>query len=226
MAWQYTIEAMQEVATMFQVMMKQALIEKIYPYGNPDQKGTGDKYATGNLYNSIQALVEIGPDGIPQILLEYLDYYDYVNAGRLPSVKRVPTSALIQWIKIRGITVGDDFGTNSIAYAINKSRKNKNKKPLPLDLLRAWVKKKGLKLSEEKKTLSLAFAIQQNIFRYGIRPYGNGSILYDRGLDNFADKLDNPPDNLNAELEQLYQAMAEDVNILLDNLLRNQIPTT
>ena len=222
MAWEYTIEAMQEIATMFQSMLKQALLQKIYPYGNPDQKGTGDKYASGNLYNSIQALVEIDPNGEPTILLEYLDYYDWVNRGRLPGVKRVPTSALIQWIKVRGITVSDDFGTNSIAYAINKSRKNKNKKPLPLDVLREWIKSKGIRLSEEKKTLSLAFAIQQNIFRYGIRP----SNIYDRGLDNFGDILDNPPDNLSAELNQLYQAMAEDVNLLLENILTKQIQTS
>lgn len=222
MAWQYTIEAMQEIATMFQTMMKQALIQKVYPYGNPDQKGTGDKYATGNLYNSIQAIVEVDPNGAPTILLEYLDYFDYVNAGRLPGVKRIPTSALIQWIKIRGITVSDDFGTNSIAYAINKSRKNKNKKPIPLDLLREWVRSKGIKLSDEKKTLSLAFAIQQNIFRYGIRP----ANIYDRGLENFAGVLDNPPDNLSVELQQLYQAMAEDVNLLLENILTKQIASS
>lgn len=222
MAWEYTIQAMQEVATMFQVMMKQALLQKIYPYGNPDQKGSGDKYASGNLYNSIQAIVEVDPNGVPQIVLEYLDYYDWVNEGRLPGVKRVPTSALINWIKVRGITVDDDFGTNSIAYAINKSRKNKNKKPLPLNILREWIRSKGIKLSEEKKTLSLAFAIQQNIFRYGIRP----AAIYDTGLSSFADTLDNPPDNLNGELEQLYQAMAEDINILVENIIRNQIPSS
>lgn len=221
MAWEYTIEAMQEVATMFQVMMKQALLKKVYPYGNPDQKGSGDKYASGNLYNSIQALVEIDTQGEPQIVLEYLDYYDFVNEGRLPGVKRVPTSALMDWIKIRGIKTDENFGTNSIAFAINKSRKKQGKKPIPINLLREWVKSKGLQLSEEKKTLSLAFAIQQNIFRYGIRP----ARIYDVGLDSFADTIDNPPAELNEELEKLYSAMAEDINVLLDNILRNQIQT-
>lgn len=220
MAWEYTIEATQEIATMFQVMLKEALLKKIYPYGNP-QSGTGDKYASGDLYNSIQTFVEIDPDGQPTILVEYLDYYDYVNRGRLPGVKRVPTSALMDWIKFRGIKTSEDFGTNGIAYAINKSRKNKGKKPLPLNILKDWIKKKGLKMSEEKKTLSLAFAIQQNIFKFGIRP----ARIYDVALDSFVDIVDNPPPDLNYELERLYQAMAEDLNILLDNMLTKTIPT-
>lgn len=220
MAWEYTIEAMQEVATVFQVMLKEALIKKIYPYGNP-QSGTGDKYASGNLYNSIQTFVEIDPNGEPTILVEYLDYYDFVNAGRLPGVKRVPTSALIDWIRIRGIRTSDDFGTNGIAYAINKSRKNKGKKPLPLNVLKEWIKKKGLKMSEEKKTLSLAFAIQQNIYKFGIRP----TNIYDRGIDGFANIVDNPPPDLEYELERVYQAMSEDINLLLDNILTKSIPT-
>ena len=220
MAWEYTIEAMQEVATVFQVMLKEALIKKIYPYGNP-QSGTGDKYASGNLYNSIQTFVEIDPNGEPTILVEYLDYYDFVNAGRLPGVKRVPTSALIDWIRIRGIRTSDDFGTNGIAYAINKSRKNKGKKPLPLNVLKEWIKKKGLKMSEEKKTLSLAFAIQQNIYKFGIRP----TNIYDRGIDGFANIVDNPPPDLEYELERVYQAMSEDINSLLDNILTKSIPT-
>lgn len=221
MAWEYTIEAMQDLATMFQVMMKQALLQKIYPYGNPEQKGSGDKYASGNLYNSIQAIVEIDPNGVPQIVLEYLDYFDYINERRVPGVKKVPTSALINWIKIRGIKTDEDFGTNSIAYAINKSRKNKNKKPIPLQILREWIKSKGIRLSDEKKTLSLAFAIQQNIFKYGIRP----ARIYDVGLNSFADVIDKPPAELSQELEMVYEAMAEDINILLDNILRNQIPS-
>ena len=220
MAWEYTIEAMQEVATVFQVMLKEALIKKIYPYGNP-QSGTGDKYASGNLYNSIQTFVEIDPNGEPTILVEYLDYYDNVNLGRFAGVKRVPTSALIDWIRIRGIRTSDDFGTNGIAYAINKSRKNKGKKPLPLNVLKEWIKKKGLKMSEEKKTLSLAFAIQQNIYKFGIRP----TNIYDRGIDGFANIVDNPPPDLEYELERVYQAMSEDINLLLNNILKNSIPT-
>lgn len=222
MAWQYTIEALEYFAVMYQEMMKKALLEKIYPYGNPDIKGTGDKYASGNLYNSIRASAEIAGDGEPVILVEYLDYYTNVNRGRQPNTKRVPIAPLLSWIKIRGIQPDDSFGTKSLAYAINKSRKNKSKKPIPLDVLRNWIEKKGIKVSEEQKTMSLAFAIQQNIFRYGIRP----SNIYDVGLTNFEDQIDNPPEGLEKEFEKVYQAMAEDINLLIENTFTKEITTT
>jgi len=228
MTWEYTVEAMQYFATMYQTMMKKALIERIYPYGNPDVKGVGDKYASGDLYNSITATVEIDTNGEPVIYVEYLDYYVNVNRGRQPGAKKVPIAPLLEWINIRGIKTDDSFGTKSIAYAINNSRKKKNKHAIPIDILKKWIESKGIKLSEEQKTMSLAFAIQQNIFRYGIRPAnvtGVGNIT-DVALDNFEDQLDNPPPDLNEELEKVYEAMATDINLLLDNILTREIPTT
>lgn len=221
MAWEFTYKATEYFATMYQAMMKKALLEKIYPYGNPDAKGAGDKYASGDLYNSIQAYVEVGTDGQPTIVVEYLDYYSYVNAGRLPGKKKVPTSALIDWINIRGIKTDRRFEINSLAYSINNARAKKDKHKLPLDVLRAWIERKGITMDEDKKTLSLAFAIQQNIFRYGIRP----SNIYDIGLNNFEDQIDNPPAEMEAELEKIYEAMAEDINILIENILTKEIPT-
>lgn len=221
MAWEFTYQATEYFATMYQAMMKKALLQKIYPYGNPDAKGVGDKYASGDLYNSIQAYVEVGQNGEPVIVVEYLDYYNYVNAGRRPGTKKVPTSALIDWIKIRGIKTDRQFEINSLAYSINAGRAKRNKHKLPLDVLKAWIEKKGIRMEEEKKTLSLAFAIQQNIFRYGIRP----SNIYDVGLDNFEDQIDNPPAEMEAELEKIYEAMSEDINILLENILTKEIPT-
>ena len=60
MAWEYTIQSIQTIASLFEESLKQALLKKIYPYGNPDTKGTGNKYATGNLYNSIKTLIVTG----------------------------------------------------------------------------------------------------------------------------------------------------------------------
>lgn len=221
MAWEFTYQATEYFATMYQAMMKQALIKRIYPYGNPEAKGVGDKIASGDLYNSIQAYVELGPDGSPIIVVEYLDYYNYVNTGRRPNTKKVPVQSLLNWIKIRGIKTDRQFEINSLAHSINKGREKKNKHKLPLDVLKAWIEKKGIRMEEEKKTLSLAFAIQQNIFRYGIRP----TNIYDVGLNNFEDQIDNPPPNLERELERVYQAMEEDINILIENILTKEIPT-
>ena len=221
MAWEFTYQATEYFATMYQAMMKQALLQKIYPYGNPDVKGVGDKVASGELYDSIQAYVEVGSDGQPVIIIEYLDYYNYVNTGSRPNTKKDPVQSLINWIKIRGIRTDRQFEINSLAYSINAARAKKDKHKLPLDVLRAWIEKKGIRMDEERKTLSLAFAIQQNIFRYGIRP----TNIYDVGLNNFEDQIDNPPPNLERELERVYQAMEEDINILIENILTKEIPT-
>lgn len=202
--------------------MKEALLKKIYYYGNPDIKGRGDKYASGNLYNSIKTSVEIDSNGEPVILVEYADYYNYVNIGRRANAKKVPISSLLSWIRIRGIQPDDSFGTKSLAYAINNKRKKDNKKPIPLDILKKWIESKGIRLSEEQKTMSLAFAIQQNIFRYGIKP----TNIYDVGLKGFEDQIDNPPPGLSQELERVYEAMAEDINILIENTLTKEIQTT
>jgi hypothetical protein len=220
--WEYTIEAMEYFATMYQTMMKQALLQRVYPYGNPNVTGQGDKYASGDLYNSITATVEIDANGEPVIYVEYLDYYFNVNRGRQPGGKKVPIAPLLSWIRIRGIKPDDTFATKSLAYAINNKRKKTNKKPIPLDILKKWIEKKGIRLSEDQKTMSLAFAIQQNIFRYGIRP----ANIYDRGLDAFEDQLDNPPPNLSEELERVYAAMAEDINMLIEKTITKEIPTT
>lgn len=222
MNWQYSIEAMQYFATMYQAMMKEALLKKIYPYGNPEQKGVGDKFASGNLYNSITAYVEIGSDGQPGIVVEYLDYYNYVNIGRKKGIRKVPTSSILDWMRIRGIKPNAQFKINSLAYAINKKRENDNKHKLPLDVLRNWIREKGIQIDEEKSNLALAFAIQTNIFKYGIRP----TNIYDVGISSFEDQIDNPPPNLEAELELVYNAIAEDINLLLENMITETIPTT
>jgi len=220
--WQYTTQAMEYFATMYQTMMKEALLKKIYPYGNPDARGVGDKVATGNLYNSIIAYVEVGPDGTPQIVVEYLDYYNYVNIGRKKGVRKVPTSSILEWINIRGIRPSPEFKINSLAYAINKKRSNDNKHRIPLDVLRKWIQEKGIQVDEEKSNLALAFAIQTNIFKYGIRP----TNIYDVGISSFEDQIDNPPPQLERELEVVYNAISEDINLLLENMITNTIPTT
>jgi len=213
---------MEYFATMYQTMMKEALLKKIYPYGNPDARGVGDKVATGNLYNSIIAYVEVGPDGTPQIVVEYLDYYNYVNIGRKKGVRKVPTSSILEWINIRGIRPSPEFKINSLAYAINKKRSNDNKHRIPLDVLRKWIQEKGIQVDEEKSNLALAFAIQTNIFKYGIRP----TNIYDVGISSFEDQIDNPPPQLERELEVVYNAISEDINLLLENMITNTIPTT
>jgi hypothetical protein len=118
--FELTEEALQKLGTLFVKMMKKKIKEKIYPYGNP-QSGVGDKFATGNLYNSLTATVMPKGDDF-ELVITYADYFKYVNEGRRPERKKVPLTALLEWIKIRGIKGRNKKGrfmkNLSLAFAI------------------------------------------------------------------------------------------------------------
>ena len=127
--FELTEEALQKLGTLFVKMMKQKIKEKIYPYApGYNNKGTyyrdGDKYASGNLYNSLTATVMPNGDDF-ELVITYADYFKYVNEGRRANVKKVPLSALLQWIKIRGIKgrnkKGRFMSNLSMAFAIQKN---------------------------------------------------------------------------------------------------------
>lgn len=184
--YQLTERALQFLMNLFIAKIKERLLAKDYPYGNPDVKGTGDKYASGKLYNSIQGSIEIGPDGEPIALIQYQDYFNNVNRGRQAGVKRVPLNALMEWIKVRGLKGRD---------------------------------KKGRFMS----TTNLAWAIQTNIFKYGVRP----ANIYDAGIDDleayFNDFPNNLPPDLLAEGEDIFEAVAEDINAFIEQTLTKEI---
>ena len=52
------------------------------------------------------------------INMEVAYYYPYVSTGRKPGVKKVPISALIQYIKQMGITPRNGQTINQLAFAI------------------------------------------------------------------------------------------------------------
>jgi hypothetical protein len=120
--YQLTERALQLLMNLFIAKIRERLLAKDYPYGNPDVKGSGDKYASGQLYNSLSGSIEIGPNGEPIALIQYQDYFNNVNFGRKAGVKRVPLSALMQWIKVRGLKGRDKKGrfmsTTNLAWAI------------------------------------------------------------------------------------------------------------
>jgi len=109
---------------MFTQLLKQKIEARIYPYGNPEVRGTSNKIASGQLYNSIQYnVIQDGEDFILEI--SYADYFQYVNRGRRMGVSRVPISALLQWIKLKGIKGRDKKGrfikNLSLAFAIQEN---------------------------------------------------------------------------------------------------------
>jgi hypothetical protein len=117
-------DALQKIGTLFVNMMKKKIKERIYPYGHPDEKGVGDKYASGNLYNTLTATVMDGKQG-PELVITYADYFKYVNLGRAAGKKRVPIPAILDWIKIRGLKgrnkKGQFIPRLSFAFAIREN---------------------------------------------------------------------------------------------------------
>jgi hypothetical protein len=186
--YQLTERALQLLMNLFIAKIRERLLAKDYPYGNPDVKGSGDKYASGQLYNSLSGSIEIGPNGEPIALIQYADYFNNVNFGRRAGVKRVPLSALMQWIKVRGLKGRD---------------------------------KKGRFMS----TTNLAWAIQTNIFRYGVRP----TNIYDAGISDLEQYFDDFPNNLPPDLlaagADIFEAVAEDINVFIDQTLTKEIQT-
>jgi hypothetical protein len=116
------------------------------------------------------------------------DYFNNVNRGRKAGVKRVPISALMQWIKVRGLKGRD---------------------------------KKGRFMS----TTNLAWAIQTNIFKYGVRP----TNIYDAGISDLEQYFDDFPNNLPPDLlaegEDIFEAVAEDINNFIEQTLTKEIKT-
>ena len=186
--YQLTERALQLLMNLFIAKIRERLLANDYPYGNPEAKGVGNKYASGQLYNSLTGSIEIGPNGEPIALIQYQDYFNNVNFGRRAGVKRVPLSALMQWIKVRGLKGRD---------------------------------KKGRFMS----TTNLAWAIQTNIFKYGVRP----TNIYDAGISDLEQYFDDFPNNLPPDLlaegEDIFEAVAEDINAFIEQTLTKEIET-
>lgn len=113
--FELTEEALQVLVSHLVQHIKDAIAEKKYPYapgfkGGGTTRGQGDKIATGQLYDSIQGSVEVGPDGNPYAVIQYADYFKYVNRGRPAGLKKVPISELLAWIKIRGVRFRNEKG--------------------------------------------------------------------------------------------------------------------
>lgn len=182
MEYKLTEKALEDLGFLFVESLKSKVRAKIYPYGNPNIKGRGNKIATGNLLDSFDYSVEIDANGMPVLLLTYSDYFKYVNKGRKINVKRVPLNVLLKWIKIKGIRGRD---------------------------------KRGRFI----KNTSFAYAIQTNIFKYGIRP----TNIYDKALDTVENLFDNPPPEIAAELEDLYNAIEQDINNFIEATIEKEI---
>lgn len=119
-------DALLAIGELFIEAIQEKMDSKIYPYGNPSVRGTGDKVATGNLLKSLKAeLIPWNNQGQGGLKITYLDYFQNVNLGRRKNKKNVPIKNLLDWIKVRGIKGRDKKGKFikdlNLAFAIQKN---------------------------------------------------------------------------------------------------------
>lgn len=164
------------------------------------------KIASRFLIDSIKYEVITASDGEPILSVQYADYYKYVNRGRRPRGNDRPITAengavpigikkpgLLQWIQIKGLRGRD---------------------------------KKGKFMSN----LSLAYAIRASIWKKGIKPFGKQpTLFFDPALDKLEKMLDptnipaGTPAELRRELEEIFVAATEDINIVIENMITTSI---
>jgi hypothetical protein len=115
---------LEEIAPIIEAIIKETLAQKRYPFGFDKIKGTGNKIASGKLYNSVTVTTAKTNDA-DIINIEMAEYYQWVQSGRLPRKNFVPINALLSWIKSRGIRGRDKKGRfikdKSLAFAIQKN---------------------------------------------------------------------------------------------------------
>jgi hypothetical protein len=103
--------------------------------------------------------------------------------------------------------------------------RRKEKKRVPINAILDWIKVRGLQGRNKKgqfiPRLSFAFAIQTNIYKFGIRP----SNIYDKGLDGLLDFVENPPPGLGDEWQDVFDMIAEDVNVFLEKTINIELPS-
>jgi len=115
-----------EIAPIIVKAIKDALSKKVYPFGMGKNRGVGNKIASGNLRNSVEATVKQGTAGFDVIEISMAEYGQFVQSGRRPGLKGVPISVIEKWIKQRKLKGRDQktgryIKDRSFAFAIQKN---------------------------------------------------------------------------------------------------------
>ena len=117
---------LQIIAPIIKDTIQDVLSQRVYPFGFAKYRGLSDKVASGRLKNSVQVNV-IPSDVRPIIQIFMLDYWQWVQSGRMPGKKGVPVDVIEQWIKERGLLGRDKKGRftkrRSFAFAIQTNIK-------------------------------------------------------------------------------------------------------
>jgi hypothetical protein len=191
-----TEQALQKLGTILIERMRREIMKKQYPYGRPNIKGRGDKYATGGLYDSLGFQI-VRPQGgqvlgtapaititsSPNLPGKTYNLFDVVTYGVPKNKARPPLESIMNWIRVRGIRPRDKRG-----------------RFLP---------------NNEENIMSLAWAVKQNIFKYGIRP----ADIFGKGKRNLDQLFADPPNYLRDEVERILEAIGGDIENFFDNII-------
>ena len=141
---------LEEITPIIEKIVKDTLRERVYPFGgrqNSLYSGLSNKVSSGNLLNSVKVNIQ-KQDDFTGIEIDIAAYGMFVEEGRMPG-KKVPVSAIMQWLGEKGINVRNEKGR-----FVKGNRK---------------FKKEYEEAKSNGKILPAAFAIQKSIEKFGIR---------------------------------------------------------
>lgn len=88
-----------------------------------DKMGVNKSYATGDLADSMETVVEIEEDNYFKVSIKLLDYWVYLENGTKPHFP--PLQAIKDWVEVKGITPYEVNGytpsIEQLPYMIQKS---------------------------------------------------------------------------------------------------------
>lgn len=117
---------LEALAPIMEEIIKETLDERRYKFGFSKYTGISNKVASGTLRNSVRVFTKTEKDvTVLQIMME--EYWQWVQSGRRPGSKGVPTGSLLKWIKDRKLKGRDKLGRfitdKSFAFAIQNNIK-------------------------------------------------------------------------------------------------------
>lgn len=184
---------------------------------------------------ALQLLIKKFVDQIKKEILEKKYPYapGYNNGGTTRGVSDKKASGEL-YNSIQGsVEMTPDGPVAVLSYAdyfkyVNEGRRP-NVRRVPIKDLLEWIKIRGVRFRTERgrfrrgTNLQMAFAIQKNIYKYGIKP----ANIYDKGLDGiedyFIDYPNNLPPDLRAAGQNLFDAMADDINVFIEQTITKEI---
>jgi hypothetical protein len=119
---------LEAIAPILEDIIRQNLYKKQYPFGFKNNRGVGNKVASGTLARSIQVAEVKSNNGNDSLIIMMEDYGRYVQGGRKKG-KYAPIKPLLQWIKDRNLKgrnkkTGRYITDLSFAFGISRNIKD------------------------------------------------------------------------------------------------------